>query len=226
MANTGYKGWNTLEKYNVETGEALGETKANISSDPDYVAPVYDTTTCPITLNLTISPSSTNIDKDPNGVNINVTSNTDWVITNLSSYMSTPFGSTGTGNGTAHVSFTANGTTSTRYHNFNIRTSDDSIIRTVTVKQTGESTSTTTYPHQLGYGSTSSTACSDAGSGYTAQFYTDSSTFYSSTKIYTNSSGTNLASATTYSNNAEWISFNGVSVTSKGLCGKELGGQK
>lgn len=48
MANTGYKVYNTLEEYDTATGVATGNTKPNVDTDPDYVAPVYDTTTCPI----------------------------------------------------------------------------------------------------------------------------------------------------------------------------------
>lgn len=46
--NTGYKGWTTLEEYDLETGIATGNEKPNDSADPDYVAPVYDTTACPL----------------------------------------------------------------------------------------------------------------------------------------------------------------------------------
>lgn len=48
MANTGDKGWTTLEQYNTATGEATGTTKPNVEGDPDYVAPVNDQATCPV----------------------------------------------------------------------------------------------------------------------------------------------------------------------------------
>ncbi len=48
MANTGDKGWTTLEQYNTATGEATGTTKPNVEGDPDYVAPVNDQATCPM----------------------------------------------------------------------------------------------------------------------------------------------------------------------------------
>jgi len=47
MANTGYKGWTTLEQYYTDNGSATGTTKSNVSTDGDYVAPVSDTGTCP-----------------------------------------------------------------------------------------------------------------------------------------------------------------------------------
>ena len=47
-ARTGYQGWNTLEQYDTYSGDPTGVTKPNSSSDPDYVAPVYNTTSCSI----------------------------------------------------------------------------------------------------------------------------------------------------------------------------------
>lgn len=48
MANTGEKGWRTLEQYDTATGTATGVTKPNIDTDPDYVAPVEDLSMCPV----------------------------------------------------------------------------------------------------------------------------------------------------------------------------------
>lgn len=48
MANSGYKGWSTLEQYYTDTSAATGVTKPNIPSDANYVAPVYDLTACPV----------------------------------------------------------------------------------------------------------------------------------------------------------------------------------
>lgn len=45
--NTGYKGYADLEEYNTVTNAATGTTKTNVDSDPDYIAPVFDTITCP-----------------------------------------------------------------------------------------------------------------------------------------------------------------------------------
>lgn len=44
MANTGYKNWLTLRKY--INGVATTETKNNVSTDPDYIAPVLDLAAC------------------------------------------------------------------------------------------------------------------------------------------------------------------------------------
>lgn len=49
MANSGQKGWATLEEYVIATGVPTGATKPNVASDPDYIAPITDHTSCPIT---------------------------------------------------------------------------------------------------------------------------------------------------------------------------------
>lgn len=46
MPNTGYKQYANLEQYNLNDGTPTGTTKVNASSDPDYIAPVYDSATC------------------------------------------------------------------------------------------------------------------------------------------------------------------------------------
>lgn len=43
---TGYKAYNTLEQFNIVTGEATGVEKPNEVGDPDYVPPVYDAVNC------------------------------------------------------------------------------------------------------------------------------------------------------------------------------------
>lgn len=48
MANTGYKGFTSLEEYYTDNGEATGTYKANSPGDPNYVAPVLDTASCPL----------------------------------------------------------------------------------------------------------------------------------------------------------------------------------
>lgn len=45
--NTGFQGFTDLQEYNLETNNATGVTKTNDEGDPDYIAPVLDTTSCP-----------------------------------------------------------------------------------------------------------------------------------------------------------------------------------
>ncbi|KAF2507135.1 hypothetical protein EYY60_21755 [Flavobacterium zhairuonense] len=47
MGNTGYKSFETLERYYTDDNTSTGETKPNIVTDPDYIAPFLDTTNCP-----------------------------------------------------------------------------------------------------------------------------------------------------------------------------------
>jgi len=53
--NTGYKGWATLEEYLVYDNSLTGEEKPNDVTDPDYVAPIFDTTACSIALTVPIN---------------------------------------------------------------------------------------------------------------------------------------------------------------------------
>ncbi|SEO96038.1 hypothetical protein SAMN05444671_3882 [Flavobacterium sp. CF108] len=47
MANTGYKSFTLLERYYKDDGSSTGDTKPNVVTDPDYIAPFLDTTNCP-----------------------------------------------------------------------------------------------------------------------------------------------------------------------------------
>jgi len=64
--NTGYKAYANLEEYYLDNGIATGATKVNDVSDPDYVAPVYDLSFCPLpsptpspTPTISVTPSIT-----------------------------------------------------------------------------------------------------------------------------------------------------------------------
>lgn len=48
MANTGYKGFMTLQQYYTDDNSATGATKINGIGDPDYIAPVYDPVSCSV----------------------------------------------------------------------------------------------------------------------------------------------------------------------------------
>lgn len=48
LVTTGYKIYTKLKERRLDTLEFTGEEKVNDISDPDYVAKVYDTNTCPI----------------------------------------------------------------------------------------------------------------------------------------------------------------------------------
>lgn len=157
MANTGYKAYAKLEQYDTLTGVATGITKSNISTDPDYVAPVYDTSMCPIPPTLTISPTTLSKGSGTTSACTTVTSNTNWLITNYPPWMSTPFGNSGSGNGSACVSLTENTSTSPRTGSFYIRTSDNMIIHSVSVTQAAMSSALTISPTSITVDSTGTT---------------------------------------------------------------------
>lgn len=46
MGNTGYKFYESLERYYTDDGTSTGETKPNIKTDPDYIAPFSDEVDC------------------------------------------------------------------------------------------------------------------------------------------------------------------------------------
>ncbi|MCV9928116.1 DUF5977 domain-containing protein [Flavobacterium sp. LS1R49] len=46
MGNTGYKSFASLELYYIDDNSYAGTTKTNITTDPDYIAPILDTVTC------------------------------------------------------------------------------------------------------------------------------------------------------------------------------------
>jgi hypothetical protein len=48
MPNSGYVTYANLEQYYLDNGVATGYTKSNDISDPDYIAPAYDTAICPL----------------------------------------------------------------------------------------------------------------------------------------------------------------------------------
>lgn len=53
-SNTGYKGYSEIEEYYLGEGEvATGVRKPNDVGDPDYIAPVEDTDTCPVGITYT-----------------------------------------------------------------------------------------------------------------------------------------------------------------------------
>lgn len=65
MANNGVKIYQDLMEYNTATGRPTGNIKPNDPSDPDYVAPIEDPTSCPLSstslaLNLSDNPITDN----------------------------------------------------------------------------------------------------------------------------------------------------------------------
>ena len=89
MANTGYKGYSTLEQYYTDNNSATGTTKANTSGDPDYVAPVSDASTCPPPSYITSSVTTLTWTYDHGSysyyIPLTITSLTNWHVSNIPS---------------------------------------------------------------------------------------------------------------------------------------------
>jgi len=153
MANTGYKNWLTLKKY--INGVATEETKANSVSDPDYIAPVLDLTTCP-------TPSNTCPQIDSAISDINVIVGASNTTIDLTTVFSDSDGDTlsyiATSSNSAGVSATISGTNliisylsaTSASSNISVTASDgtcsavDSFTATISATTTTTTTSTTT----------------------------------------------------------------------------------
>lgn len=62
--NTGMQGWTVLEQYYLDDNTLTGVEKPNSPSDPDYVAPVTNTTACPLPTPPTPVTVHVNISRD------------------------------------------------------------------------------------------------------------------------------------------------------------------
>jgi hypothetical protein len=72
MSNTGYKIFTDLEEYDELTGNATGNTKPNVDSDPDYIPPTEDTQACPIDVGAPFIKNPTDGFEYPYGTNITI----------------------------------------------------------------------------------------------------------------------------------------------------------
>lgn len=191
MANTGYKGWNTLEEYNINTGQATGNTKPNVEGDPDYVAPVYDDVICPIP-SLSISPTSKTVTDTPNTFQINISSNETWTAISEQTWMSIDSPNTGTGNGNITVNVSQNTLDNPRVGNIKVSISNQDKFCGVTQDAytfVGE-------PVQLTFSPKDFEVC---GLSNYSTFYIDGSSIGNSTSLYTDSAGNNYATPNWYS---------------------------
>lgn len=103
MANTGNKGWSTLEEYYTDNGAATGVTKVNAIGQIGYVAPVSDTLTCSV-LYISLDIYGVNIDFLNQSTVFHITSNYSYydIVTSDSSWLN-PNISSGGGNSTVTV---------------------------------------------------------------------------------------------------------------------------
>lgn len=131
--NTGVQGFKYLQMYNVNTGEAVGVTKPNISSDPDYIPPVSNPGACPVPSEIAVEPQSVNVLSLETELSFEITSNTSWEITNFSSGLS--FNKlSGSGDDTVDVIVSENVSDNSVTKSFFVRASDGNSVA-VTINQ-------------------------------------------------------------------------------------------
>lgn len=78
MANTGSKGFTTLEEYYTDNNAATGITKPNASYLPEYAWPIFDTIGCPVSNNtLSYYPDRLMVAANYDTFDVNIESNYD-----------------------------------------------------------------------------------------------------------------------------------------------------
>lgn len=210
MANTGYKNWLTLKKY--INGVATDETKANDVSDPDYIAPVLDLTTCP-----TIYNTCPQIDSAISDINATVGASNTTI--DLTTVFSDSDGDTlsyiATSSNSAGVSATISGTNliisylsaTATSSNISVTASDGTCSAvdsfTVTISAVATTTTTTTSaptiygPFYFGRTTSGEGACL-LYPDITA-YWIDDPDFENATELYLNSEGSVLTGSDWYS---------------------------
>lgn len=198
--NTGVKSFARIRERNITTGELTGINRVNTNTDPNYVAPVNDTTYCkegPIY----VTPNSTtfNITSAAQTVNINILSNTTWQGTNNPFAISFPFGNTGIHDGVLSASITENTSSNSRTSAFILKSTDGSISKSISIIQQGVAPpppSSNLTEVQLGRAFNQNDACTSQLQGL---YYLDGSNLNDATNIYRNSAGTELGFVGYYS---------------------------
>jgi len=229
MANTGYKNWLTLKKY--INGVATEETKTNSISDPDYIAPVLDLTTCP-----TASNTCPQIDSAISDINVIVGASNTTI--DLTTVFSDADGDTlsyiATSSNSAGVSATISGTNliisylsaTSASSNISVTASDGTCSAvdsfTVTISSTTSTTTTTTAaptfygPFYFGRTTSGEGACI-LYPDITA-YWIDDPDFGNATELYLNSSGSVLAGSDWYSDGTIAQQWNGTEFVDAVAC--------
>jgi hypothetical protein len=196
-------GANSLNYHRIQYTDLL------IAIHPNgYVLDIID-----MSQTLSVNTTNKNVIDEANSFSITVSSNSTWEVLESSSWISIN-GASGSGNDTFNVSVSEN-TGNSRSTTITVRNMDGANSIQININQ--DSVSATVFSHQLGFNrSSSNTACSATKT----TFYTDSSYFFSSSQLYTDSSGNNFASAGYYSNGVEWLKWDSrsLSVTQSGFC--------
>jgi hypothetical protein len=140
---------------------------------------------------LTISSTSNTVAKESGSYDIQILSNTNWIVSDNKSWTSqSP--TNGFGDATLTITRSENLTTTERVAIIEVQAG--SVVRTHTLTQVALASSQT-FPHDLRQGSTKDDACNET---FSQTYYTDNETFSNSTVIFFDSNGTNPVNASFY----------------------------
>ena len=163
---------------------------------------------------LTVTPNTSSIDFNSQNIPITITSNLEWNFSVSDNWINPPIIFPQEGNASVNVSVDQNNSASSRIGTLTVAADDGSVSDTLTITQ-GAFSTPTTYQKTLGFGSSSGDACSQI---FTGTYYINNISLTSSSKIWTDSSGSTLAPANFYSDGSNWVEFNGTVVISSGNC--------
>ena len=140
---------------------------------------------------LTISSTSNTVAKESGSYDIQILSNTNWIVSDNRSWTSqSP--TNGFGNTTLTITRSENLTTTERVAIIEVQAG--SVVRTHTLTQEAQTTSQI-FPHDLRQGSTKDDACAET---FSQTYYTDNEIFLDSTVIFFDSNGNNQVNAGFY----------------------------
>jgi hypothetical protein len=140
---------------------------------------------------LTISSTSNTVAKESGSYDIQILSNTNWIVSDNRSWTSqSP--ANGFGNTTLTITRSENLTTTERVAIIEVQAGN--VVRTHTLTQEAQTTSQI-FPHDMRQGSTKDDACAET---FSQTYYTDNEIFLDSTLIYFDSNGNNQVTAGFY----------------------------
>ena len=132
MANTGLKIYQDLEEFNSITGIATGNTKPNVDTDPDYIAPVQDLTLCPLpSVPFDVFPKNISLGAESSNQIISVDGDFTWSISSLPTWLTSSKGLSGTGNFTLTTTDNNNSTE----RSFSVLITANGINKTIEITQ-------------------------------------------------------------------------------------------
>lgn len=160
---------------------------------------------------LTVNKTSMSFTSSSGSSTFGITSNHTWTVTDNASWI-TCSPTSGSLNDVITVSVTTN-SGSSRNGTITIKSTDNSVTRTISVSQAAAAPST--YSQSLRFGFSSSAACS----GSISTYYTNNASFLSSTQLWQDSAGTRSAGSGYYSDGFNVRYWSGSTFSQSSLCG-------